>query len=74
MYRVQIYVNSIAPPPKKKKKVDKNPDVDTSFLPDQEREEREREERLRLKREWLEQQEQIKSKNNRTFHFQPTHY
>lgn len=39
----------------------KDPTVDTSFLPDKERDEREREERLRLKREWLENQEKIKS-------------
>lgn len=40
----------------------KDPTVDTSFLPDKERDEREREERLRLKRQWLETQERIKSK------------
>jgi protein FAM50 len=39
----------------------KNPDVDTSFLPDREREERERTEREELRKEWLAQQERIKA-------------
>ncbi len=43
------------------KKLGKDPTVDTSFLPDKEREEREAQERERLKREWLEEQERIKS-------------
>jgi len=43
------------------KKLGKDPSVDTSFLPDKEREEREVQERERLKREWLEEQERIKS-------------
>ncbi|KAL7747027.1 hypothetical protein RI367_007640 [Sorochytrium milnesiophthora] len=38
----------------------KNPDVNTSFLPDRKREEEERKERERLKAEWLAQQEVIK--------------
>ncbi|KAJ3158304.1 hypothetical protein HDU86_003013 [Geranomyces michiganensis] len=42
------------------KKVKKNPTVDTSFLPDREREEEERIEREKLREEWLAQQEKIK--------------
>ncbi|KAI8924896.1 XAP5, circadian clock regulator-domain-containing protein [Entophlyctis helioformis] len=42
------------------KKVKKNPNVDTSFLPDKEREELERQERAKLEREWIERQEVIK--------------
>ncbi|KAJ3323755.1 hypothetical protein HDU76_013568 [Blyttiomyces sp. JEL0837] len=44
----------------KKIKVTKNPNVDTSFLPDKEREEAERRERDLLKLEWLKEQEKIK--------------
>jgi protein FAM50 len=44
----------------KSKGFGKNPDVDTSFLPDKEREEQEKLEREALKKEWLEQQERIK--------------
>lgn len=47
-------------PPPKKSKFRKNPNVDTSFLPDREREEAERKERERLRVEWLEKQEEIK--------------
>ena len=47
-------------PPSKKGKFRKNPNVDTSFLPDREREEAERKERERLRVEWLEKQEEIK--------------
>ncbi|KAI9331713.1 XAP5, circadian clock regulator-domain-containing protein [Obelidium mucronatum] len=47
-------------PAEKKLKVKKNPHVDTSFLPDKEREERERRERELLKLEWLKQQDLIK--------------
>ncbi|KAJ3120632.1 Protein fam50a [Physocladia obscura] len=46
--------------PEKKRKVTKNPNVDTSFLPDKEREETERREREFLKLEWLKQQDKIK--------------
>jgi len=35
--------------------------VDTSFLPDREREERERIEREELRKEWLAQQERLKT-------------
>ena len=44
-----------------KKKLLKDPSVDTSFLPDRERDERERQERLQLKREWKQEQERIKA-------------
>jgi protein FAM50 len=44
----------------KKKLIMKNPEVDTSFLPDQEREERARAERERLSKEWLARQREMK--------------
>jgi protein FAM50 len=47
--------------PMKKKKIAKNPDVDTSHLPDRERDARLQEERERLTQEWLAQQEIIKN-------------
>ena len=47
-------------PPPKRGKFRKNPNVDTSFLPDREREEQERTERERLRQEWLSKQEQMK--------------
>lgn len=40
----------------------KNPNVDTSFLPDRERERGMLEQREKLKKEWLEDQEKTKSK------------
>ena len=43
-----------------KKKFSKNPNVDTSFLPDRQREEQERVEREELRKEWLAQQERTK--------------
>ncbi|KAJ3026757.1 hypothetical protein HDV00_011638 [Rhizophlyctis rosea] len=43
-----------------KKKIKKDPSVDTSFLPDKAREEEERREREKLQAEWLEHQERIK--------------
>ncbi|CAG7854497.1 Protein FAM50A [Serendipita indica DSM 11827] len=49
------------PPSKKAKKVAKNPTVDTSFLPDREREQKEREMREALRQEWLRKQEEIKA-------------
>jgi len=49
--------------PLKKKKLGKNPDVDTSFLPDREREEIERQEREKIRQEWVEKQEKIKSED-----------
>ncbi|KAK8849674.1 hypothetical protein IAR55_005009 [Kwoniella newhampshirensis] len=45
----------------KKRKFTKNPTVDTSFLPDRQREERERIEREELRKEWLAQQERTKA-------------
>jgi len=47
-------------PAVKKSRLKKNPHVDTSFLPDRDREEAERRERESLRLEWLEKQEQIK--------------
>lgn len=44
-----------------KKKIAKNPDVDTSHLPDRERDERLRKEKERLTQEWLAEQEIIKN-------------
>ncbi|ORY34784.1 XAP-5-like protein [Naematelia encephala] len=46
-----------------KKRFAKNPDVDTSFLPDREREEQERVEREELRKAWLAQQERIKQED-----------
>ncbi|ADV22504.1 protein FAM50 [Cryptococcus gattii E566] len=46
-----------------RKKFMKNPEVDTSFLPDRNRELQEAEERERLRKEWLAQQEQIKAES-----------
>lgn len=45
----------------KKKKITKNPDVDTSFLPDREREEEERRLREELRQEWVQKQEKLKN-------------
>lgn len=65
-------VNSISPSPapkesddgserqSKRAKLAKNPNVDTSFLPDRDREEAERKERERLRQEWLRKQEELK--------------
>ena len=39
----------------------KNPSVDTSFLPDREREEEERRVREELRQEWLKKQEETKA-------------
>ncbi|KAL2103807.1 hypothetical protein ACEWY4_000675 [Coilia grayii] len=47
--------------PVKKKKLGKNPDVDTSFLPDRDREEEENRLREELRQEWERKQEKIKS-------------
>ena len=47
--------------PVAKKKVVKNPTVDTSFLPDKDRELREIEERRKLTQEWHEEQERKKT-------------
>ncbi|XP_024592924.1 protein FAM50A [Neophocaena asiaeorientalis asiaeorientalis] len=45
----------------KKRKLGKNPDVDTSFLPDRDREEEENRLREELRQEWEAKQEEIKS-------------
>ncbi|XP_041567995.1 protein FAM50A isoform X3 [Taeniopygia guttata] len=45
----------------KKRKLGKNPDVDTSFLPDREREEEENRLREELRQEWEAKQEKIKN-------------
>ncbi|KAM8965356.1 LOW QUALITY PROTEIN: protein FAM50A [Sarcophilus harrisii] len=47
--------------PLKKRKLGKNPDVDTSFLPDRDREEEENRLREELRQEWEAKQEKIKS-------------
>ncbi|XP_051834182.1 protein FAM50A-like [Antechinus flavipes] len=47
--------------PAKKRKLGKNPDVDTSFLPDRDREEEENRLREELRQEWEAKQEKIKS-------------
>lgn len=46
--------------PAKRAKSRKNPNVDTSFLPDREREEEERRQREELRQEWLSKQEEMK--------------
>ncbi|KZT68139.1 XAP5-domain-containing protein [Daedalea quercina L-15889] len=46
--------------PMKRAKSRKNPNVDTSFLPDREREEAERRQREELRQEWLRKQEEMK--------------
>jgi protein FAM50 len=47
-------------PSNKRSKFGKNPNVDTSFLPDRDREEEDRRERERLRQEWLKRQEDMK--------------
>ncbi|KAF9194967.1 hypothetical protein BGZ50_005433 [Haplosporangium sp. Z 11] len=49
-----------SPPASKKSKFGKDPNIDTSFLPDREREEEERRVREELRQEWLRKQEEIK--------------
>ncbi|KAF8940220.1 XAP5, circadian clock regulator-domain-containing protein [Dissophora ornata] len=49
-----------SPPVLKKSKFGKDPNIDTSFLPDREREEHERMAREELRQEWLRKQEEIK--------------
>jgi protein FAM50 len=50
-------------PASKRSKFRKNPNVDTSFLPDREREEAERKEREHLRQEWLKKQEEMKQED-----------
>jgi protein FAM50 len=47
----------------KRAKFTKNPTVDTSFLPDREREQREAFEREELRRQWIKNQETIKAED-----------
>lgn len=47
--------------PSKPSRTKKNPEVDTTFLPDKDREEREKVERERLKQRWLAEQEIVKA-------------
>lgn len=49
--------------PAKRTKTRKNPNVDTSFLPDRDREEAERREREELRQEWLKKQEDMKKED-----------
>ncbi|KAI9261440.1 FAM50A protein [Phascolomyces articulosus] len=49
--------------PVKKQKTLKDPSVDTSFLPDRDREEMERIQREQLRQEWLKRQEEIKKES-----------
>lgn len=49
--------------PAKRSKFRKNPGVDTSFLPDRDREEEDRRERERLRQEWLKRQEDLKQED-----------
>ncbi|SPP87774.1 protein FAM50 homolog [Drosophila guanche] len=49
--------------PLKRKKICKNPDVDTSFLPDREREEQENRLRETLRQEWVMQQAELKDED-----------
>jgi protein FAM50 len=49
--------------PSKRSKFRKNPNVDTSFLPDRDREEDDRRERERLRQEWLKRQEDMKKED-----------
>jgi len=46
---------------KRKKKFGKNPDVDTSFLPDRDREDEDNMMREKLRQEWVERQEKMKA-------------
>ncbi|KAH9934721.1 XAP5-domain-containing protein [Fomitopsis serialis] len=49
--------------PSKRAKSRKNPNVDTSFLPDREREEAERRQREQLRQEWLRKQDEMKQED-----------
>jgi protein FAM50 len=48
------------PRPTKRAKLGKNPTVDTTFLPDREREEAERKQREEIRQQWLRDQEDVK--------------
>lgn len=53
--------NASANTENQRKKFRKNPAVDTSFLPDREREEAERRQREELRQQWLKRQEEMKT-------------
>lgn len=55
--------NEVDYEPPVKKKLGKNPDVDTSFLPDREREEDEKRIREELRMEWVQKQGKLKSED-----------
>uniref|UniRef100_A0A672U4N6 Family with sequence similarity 50 member B n=1 Tax=Strigops habroptila TaxID=2489341 RepID=A0A672U4N6_STRHB len=55
----EAFEGGVLPP--KKRKLGKNPDVDTSFLPDRDREEEENRLREELRQEWEAKQEKIKN-------------
>lgn len=50
----------------------KNPEVETSFLPDKDREAARKKEERRLKQEWLDLQEKIKQE--KVSYFRPPHF
>lgn len=54
-------IKGVPPSPPKRRKLGKSPGVDTSFLPDREREINEQRERERLRQDWINEQEAIKS-------------
>ena len=55
--------DSSEPAVKKVKTSNKNPDVDTSFLPDRDREEEENKLREELRQEWVSKQEALKQES-----------
>lgn len=55
--------NEVDYEPPVKRKLGKNPDVDTSFLPDREREEEEKRIREELRMEWVQKQGKLKSED-----------
>ncbi|XP_077530470.1 protein FAM50 homolog [Haemaphysalis longicornis] len=55
--------NEVDYEPPAKRKLGKNPDVDTSFLPDREREEEEKRIREELRMEWVQKQGKLKSED-----------
>lgn len=57
----EIPKDDVQEKPVKKKRIGKNPDVDTSFLPDRDREEEEKKKREALRQEWMLKQESLKA-------------
>ncbi|KAJ8047213.1 Protein FAM50-like [Holothuria leucospilota] len=57
----EILKDDVEEKPVKKKRIGKNPDVDTSFLPDRDREEEEKKKREALRQEWMLKQESLKA-------------